>query len=66
LSIPVPDAVADVSPEITKIVQDGLAARHRARKLLEAARCAVEIAIEDGEDAAARFLDDRGDRISRP
>jgi len=65
LSIPVPDAVADVSPEITKIVQDGFAARHRARKLLEATRCAVEIAIEDGEDAA-RFLDDRGDRISRP
>lgn len=57
LSIPVPDAVATVSDQITKIVQDGFTARHRARKLLEAAKRAVEIAIEDGEPAAMAYLD---------
>lgn len=58
LSIPVPDAVATVSEKITKIVQDGFAARYRARKLLEAAKRAVEIAIEDGEPAAIAYLDE--------
>lgn len=57
LSIPVPDAVATVSGQITKIVQDGFTARHRASKLLEAAKRAVEIAIEDGEPAAMAYLD---------
>lgn len=57
LSIPVPDAVVTVSDQITRIVQDGFAARNRARKLLEAAKCAVEIAIEDGKPAAMAYLD---------
>lgn len=57
LSIPVPDAVARVSDQITKIVQDGFTARHQARKLLEAAKRAVEIAIEEGEPAAMAYLD---------
>lgn len=57
LSIPVPDAVATVSGQITKIVQDGFTARNRARKLLEAAKRAVEVAIEDGEPAAMAYLD---------
>lgn len=57
LSIPVPDAVAGVSDQITTIIQDGFTARHKARQLLEAAKRAVEIAIEDGEDAAMAFLD---------
>jgi hypothetical protein len=56
LSIPVPDAVEQVSGQITKIVQDGFAARHRAHKLLDAAKRAVEIAIEDGEPAAMVYL----------
>ncbi len=56
MSISVPDAVIQVSPEITKIVQDGFAARFRARKLLDAAKRAVEIAIEDGEPAAIAYL----------
>lgn len=57
LSIPVPDAVASVSDQITSIVQEGFAARYKARQLLEAAKRAVEIAIEDGEPAALAFLD---------
>jgi type I restriction enzyme M protein len=57
LAIPVPDAVVQVSPKITKSVQDGFAARDRARKLLEAVKHAVEIAIEGGEPAAMTYLD---------
>lgn len=57
LSIPVPDAIAQVSNEVTKIVRDGFTARYRARKLLEAAKRAVEIAIEEGEQAAMLLLD---------
>ncbi|WP_148654310.1 hypothetical protein [Paraburkholderia caribensis] len=56
LSISVPDAVAEVSVQITKIVEDGFTARYRAQKLLEAAKRAVEIAIEDGEHAAMNYL----------
>ncbi|WP_445219146.1 hypothetical protein ACKWRH_02255 [Bradyrhizobium sp. Pa8] len=56
LSISVPDAVAHVSSEITDIVQRGFAARARARQVLEAAKRAVEIAIEEGEAAAMAFL----------
>lgn len=57
LAIPVPDAIAQASAGITEIVQDGFAARHRARLLLDAAKRAVEIAIEDGEPAAMAYLD---------
>ncbi len=56
LSIPVPNAVAAVSQEITTIVQQGFAARRRARQLLDAAKRAVEIAIEDSEAAAMAYL----------
>ena len=57
LAIPVPDAVAAVSEEITGIVQEGFAARYKGRQLLEAAKRSVEVAIEDGEAAATAFLD---------
>ena len=56
LSIPVPDAVAAASGEVTSIVQQGFAARRRARQLLDAAKRAVEIAIEDSETAAMAYL----------
>jgi type I restriction enzyme S subunit len=56
LSIPVPDAVVAVSAELTGIVQQGFAARGRARQLLNAAKRAVEIAIEDGEAYAMAYL----------
>lgn len=58
LSIPVPDAVADVSDKITAIVQDGFSARGKAHQLLVSAKRAVEIAIEQGEEAAVAFLDE--------
>lgn len=57
LSIPVPDAVARVSDQVTEIVQEGFTARYRSHKLLDASMRAVEIAIEDGEHAAMAYLD---------
>ncbi|MDQ6703044.1 MAG: hypothetical protein M3Z96_08070 [Pseudomonadota bacterium] len=60
LSISIPDAVADASPQIEAIVKQGFAARQRARDLLNRAKRAVEIAIEDNEAAALRFLDEAG------
>ncbi|UYO41954.1 hypothetical protein KQX62_11950 [Rhodopseudomonas palustris] len=57
LSISVPDTLAKVSPKITKIAEEGFNARQRARKLLEASKRAVEVAIEDGVPAAMAYLD---------
>ena len=57
LSIPVPDVVSRVSVQITTIVKESFTARHLARQLLEAAKRAVEIALEDGEADAMTFLD---------
>lgn len=56
LSISVPDAIEQVSPEITEIAQRGFEARRRARQVLETAKRAVEIAIGDGEPAAFAFI----------
>lgn len=56
LSIPVPDVILEISESVTKIVQEGFAARRRARKLLQVAKRAVEIAIEDSEEAAVIYL----------
>ena len=57
LSIPVPEAVTTVSGKITTIVKEAFTARNKARWLLESAKRAVEIAIEDGEPDAMAFLD---------
>jgi type I restriction enzyme S subunit len=56
LSVPVPNAVFEISDQITQIVQDGFVARSRARKLLDAAKRAVEIAIESSETEAVAYL----------
>lgn len=56
LAIPLPDAVVAASPEITREVQTAFDARRRARRLLDAAVRAVEIAIEDGEAVALSWL----------
>lgn len=50
----IPDAVAE---QVTKNVIAAKAAKARAASLLEAAKRAVEIAIEDGEPAAITYLD---------
>jgi hypothetical protein len=58
LAIPLPDAVAAASPKIEALADDALAAREKARKLIAAAKRAVEIAVEQDEAAALRFLDE--------
>ena len=50
----IPDAVAD---QVTQIVIAAKAAKARAASMLEAAKRAVGIAIEDGEPAAMAYLD---------
>lgn len=60
LAIHLPDAVEAASAEIAAIVQEGFAARRKARALLDAAKRAVEIAIEDSEEAALAYLDKMG------
>jgi type I restriction enzyme S subunit len=57
LSIPVPDAVAEASPEIQSIVEEGFAMRQGAQVLLDEAKTAVDIAIEKNEGMALRYLD---------
>lgn len=56
LSLPVPDAVALVAPQVTSAMQEAFVARARSRFLLAAATRAVEIAIEDREAAALTYL----------
>ena len=60
LAIHLPDAVEAASAEIAAIVQEGFEARRKARALLDAAKRAVEIAIEDSEAAALAYLDKMG------
>ena len=60
LAVPVPDAVANESGRITAIVKVGYAARHRAARLIQAAKRAVEIAVETGESSSMSFLDQAG------
>ena len=57
LGIPLPDAVSDVSPYIEPLVDKALAARDHAQKLITAAKLAVDIAVEESEASAIRFLD---------
>lgn len=57
LGIPLPDVLSDVSPEITREVQAALTAQHRARRLLDAAVRAIEIAIDDSEAAALAHIE---------
>jgi type I restriction enzyme M protein len=52
------DAPDDVQRAVRKSVLSAFDEERRAANLLEAAKRAVEIAIEDGEDAAMAFLDE--------
>lgn len=56
IKIPIFDDVEMAN--ISGAVEDAAKAKARAALLLEAAKRAVEIAIEDGEDAAMAFLDE--------
>ena len=57
LAIPVPERVWEVSDQLDNLVNASFESRRRARELLERAKRAVEIAIEESEDRALRYLD---------
>lgn len=58
LALPIPAISPDVQAQVQDAVRQSAHARHRATRLLDAAKRAVEIAIEEGEPAALRHLQD--------
>lgn len=56
LNLHVPDIVTSISQELSDSVNAATRARQRAAELLEAAKRAVEIAIEDSEATALAYL----------
>jgi type I restriction enzyme S subunit len=57
LNLRVPDIIIEHEDEIVEKVQSAIRSRRRATELLEAAKRAVEIAIEDSERAALAYLE---------
>ena len=57
--IPVPILNMDVQKEIAAKVQESFALRKQSRQLLEYAKQAVEMAIEQGEGVALKWLKDK-------
>jgi type I restriction enzyme S subunit len=60
LALPFPTIQQSTSNAICAVVQQSRETRQRARDLLNRAKRAVELAIEDSEAAALRFLDEAG------
>jgi hypothetical protein len=60
LALPFPAVDAETEQAVVSAVQEGRAARASAHALLDAAKRAVEIAIEDSEAAALAYLDKMG------
>lgn len=59
LSMPLPMIGVDVQKEIATKVQESFTLRKRSKQLLEYAKQTVEMAIEQGEDVALKWLKDR-------
>lgn len=57
--IPIPILGMDVQKEIAAKVQESFALRKQSKQLLEYAKQAVEMAIEQGEDVALKWLKDK-------
>jgi len=55
-NIIVPNIQQEIQDAISALVQQSHAARREAKTLLEKAKRAVEIAIEEGEERAMEFL----------
>lgn len=58
LALPIPAITPGVQAQVRDAVRQSAAARQRATRLLDAAKRAVEIAIENGEPAALQHLRD--------
>lgn len=56
LALPIPAIAPEVQTEVQQAVQHAAQARQRTTRLLDAAKRAVEIAIEDSEAAALDYL----------
>lgn len=56
LALPIPSIPSDVQTRVEGAVRQSAQARQRATRLLGAAKRAVEIAIEENESAALRYL----------
>lgn len=56
LALPIPTIAPSVQAQVKDAVQQSVHARQRATRLLDAAKRAVEIAIEDSEAAALAYL----------
>jgi hypothetical protein len=54
------EIMSDIGEKARLSIQAAVAEKATAKKLLEAATCAVEIAIEQNEAAALRFLEEAG------
>jgi hypothetical protein len=52
----VPDLLREHEDVIVEQVQSAISARRKSRDLLDLAKCAVEVFIEDGEKAALALL----------
>lgn len=59
LSMPLPQIDEAIQKQIASKVQESFALRHQSEQLLEDAKLAVEIAIEQGEDEAIDWLKER-------
>lgn len=59
LSMPLPMIDDDIQEEIAAKVQESFALRKQSKQLLEYAKQAVEMAIEQGEDVALKWLKDK-------
>lgn len=55
-TLPVPLVPTEIQERISTDFRKAIASRQESRRLLETAKRAVEIAIEDGEEAARKFL----------
>ena len=62
LSMPLPKINSDVQKTVAEKVQESFALRRKSKELLEVAKQAVEMAIEQGEDAALAWL---GNRVNK-
>lgn len=59
LSMPLPMIDDDIQEKIAAKVQESFALRKQSKQLLEYAKQAVEMAIEQGEDVALAWLKDK-------
>lgn len=59
LSMPLPKIDSELQKTVAEKVQESFALRRKSKELLEVAKQAVEMAIEQGEDAALAWLEKR-------